>query len=108
MHPYLILLARLLVGSVWLIASVGKLRERDQNSQWITDLIPLPRSLAQTINAVLPLLELTLGILLLIGLWLPYAAGASVVLLLFFAAVLAIRLLQGHRIECHEAPKSTV
>jgi uncharacterized membrane protein YphA (DoxX/SURF4 family) len=102
MSPFATLLARLLLATVWLTAGFSKLAQDGQSrSEAIEDFHVLPRSAAQMFGIMLPWIELSLGALLLIGMWLPYAAGVSAVLLVLFSLAISINLLKGRDVECN-------
>jgi hypothetical protein len=57
--------------------------------------------MANAAGAALPYAELTLGALLLAGLWTVPAIAASVCLLALFSVAIIVSLVRGRQIECH-------
>jgi uncharacterized membrane protein YphA (DoxX/SURF4 family) len=77
MHPYLTFLGRLVLGSMWLAAAVGKFRPRTSRAEAVAGLGLLPQPAAAVVGAALPWVELALGGLLIIGQWTTAAAWVS-------------------------------
>ncbi|WP_298194064.1 MauE/DoxX family redox-associated membrane protein [Novosphingobium sp.] len=87
------------VGLVFLGAGQAKLRHTDLLGGVIANYRLLPTALVAPVAAVLPWLELVVGIGLMIGTWLfaPVAIG----LLVIFAAAMGINIVRGRReIDC--------
>lgn len=89
------------VGIVFLVAAVDKLRHRALLPGVIANYRLLPETMVAPTAALLPLVELVLGIWLLDG-WLARAAAAlAIVLLLVFAGAMAVNLRRGRgHIDC--------
>ncbi len=101
MHPYALVLARFVLGSMWVIAGLGKLADREPRGRAVADFGLLPRPTADVLGTALPWIELALGILLLVGLGTAPAAAASAGLLAVFTLAISINLARGRKIECH-------
>src|SRR5438445_228092 len=101
MHPFIILLARLALGSTWVVAGIAKLAQRGSRGDSVAEFGLLPRRLADAVGRALPWAELALGLLLLAGLWTSAAAAASAALLVAFTLAISINLARGRRVECH-------
>lgn len=87
-------------GLIFLTAGVQKLRHRHILPGVIAHYRVLPAALTAPVSAILPLAEILIGALLLIGLD-PLATIAAVALLLTFAAAMAVNLARGRRqIHC--------
>lgn len=56
----------------------------------------VPRRLA----AMVPAVELTLGIVSIVAVWLPWSAYAAIIVLILFSVVIARRLIDGSRPPC--------
>jgi uncharacterized membrane protein YphA (DoxX/SURF4 family) len=85
---YLGLSARLVIGAVFLVAALPKLREPRTFERDVAAYQLLPTTLVRPVARVLPALELAVGLALLAGvLIVPVALLASVVLVVFAAAV---------------------
>ncbi len=94
-------LARSLVGIVLLAAGLTKLKlPSHQLLQVIWGYELLPKPAAVVLAYGLPWLEITLGGLLLIGLWSRPVSLASIGLLLIFSGGIALNLLRGKRNAC--------
>jgi uncharacterized membrane protein YphA (DoxX/SURF4 family) len=94
------LLARLVLGTMWIIAGWAKLFSKMRLRESVSTLGVAPRRAAHTVVIVLPWVELLLGGLLMLGLWTVPAARASIGLLLIFSVAIAVNLLRGNRVEC--------
>jgi uncharacterized membrane protein YphA (DoxX/SURF4 family) len=100
MHPYLILLARLTLGIVWVTAGLAKRAQKEQVGESVAEFGLLPPGAAGRVGALLPSVELLLGLLLLAGLATKAAAAASAALLFVFSIAIAVNLLRGRRFAC--------
>jgi uncharacterized membrane protein YphA (DoxX/SURF4 family) len=101
MPPDLFFLARLLLGSVWVLAGIAKLRDRDESRDAVLSFGLLPDSAAKAGGTVLPWIELSLGLCLILGLGALYASLTSALLLLLFTGAILITLARGRPVECH-------
>src|SRR5438552_1077664 len=99
MHPYAVLLARLGLGSMWMVAGAAKLGQREPPGKSVARFGLLPRWAADAVGRALPVAELTLGLLLLLGQWTAGAAAASAALLLLFSGAITLNLLRGRKVE---------
>jgi uncharacterized membrane protein YphA (DoxX/SURF4 family) len=97
----LALTLRLVLGGLWLIAAVSKLRNLRLFIHNVDEFDLLPGPAAKALGAVLPFLELSLGIALLTGVAVRLAAIGTVALLLLFAVAMILVLQQGRRIRCN-------
>lgn len=84
-RPWLGTLARLLLGVVWIWASLSKLAHPLTFTQAVRAYDATPEWLSKGIGYGLPVLELCLGIALVVGVTVRIAAAASAVLFLVFA-----------------------
>lgn len=92
--------ASVTVGLVFLVAALGKLRHRDLLPGVIANYRLLPEALVAPAALLLPVVELIVAVGLLFGNR-PAAPLAAIVLLLVFAAAMAINLRRGRRhIDC--------
>lgn len=73
--PWLAVPARLVVGGVWLVAGFAKIGDPDSSVRAVRAYQLVPDPLERTVGYALPLLEICLGILLVLGLALPTPAG---------------------------------
>jgi uncharacterized membrane protein YphA (DoxX/SURF4 family) len=95
-----LLLARLLLASVFALAGLAKLADRDGSRQAIID-FGLPAALATPLVLLLPLAELAVA-LALVPAWSAWwgAVGALTLLMLFVLGI-SINLARGRKPECH-------
>jgi uncharacterized membrane protein YphA (DoxX/SURF4 family) len=100
MNPIFALVARLLLGALWLIAGSRKILQRASLSAHF-EAFGLPRLAARVVAATLPCVEMGLGVLLLLGGWVTAAAGFSVLLLSLFSIAIIANLMRGRMVECH-------
>ncbi len=100
-QPHVQLLLRLLVGGLLLLAAATKLADRNAFRAAVADYEVLPAALERPFAALLPLVELTLGGLLLLGLATEAAAWLAVPVFLSFAIAIAANLLRGRDFNCH-------
>lgn len=97
----LVILARLVLAAVFLVAAVIKLRQ-----PWllfaasIDTMQLLPEPAVLLVARVLPWTELLLGVLLLFGAKMRYAAPVATGLLLIFFSVMVKSYLSGLEIDC--------
>jgi uncharacterized membrane protein len=105
--PALALTAALLLGSIFAAAAVGKLWALDQFEGAVRNYRLLPERLVRPVVLGLPLVELAAAAGLVLPASRPVAAAALVVLLLAFAAAMAVNLRRGRRdidCGCHLGP----
>src|SRR3989304_2094653 len=82
------LVSRLIVGFVFLAAGLLKMRRPEAFRHAASHIRLVPPGAQRLITAVLPAAEVTLGVLLVVGIQVEAAAGAAAVLTFAFAAVL--------------------
>ena len=101
MKRVLWILLRLLVGGVFLYAAYTKLRQ-----PWLVFAMSidsyrmLPEWAVLTIARVVPWLELTIGLMVVAGLWLRYSAAAASLMLAAFFGVMLYTYGRGMQIDC--------
>ncbi len=102
MHPLLPLMARFILGFMWILAALGKLARRGSGgNELVQSLGVRPEWLSSLATTVLPLVELGLGVALLLGIGGDWAAYGSLGLLLVFTTVILAVLVQGRRVVCN-------
>jgi uncharacterized membrane protein YphA (DoxX/SURF4 family) len=94
------LLARMLVGGVWVVAGVLKLPDPNENVRAVRAYDLLPESVVPVVGHALPILEILVGVCLLLGLLTRVAAVVSAVLLVAFVVGIASAWGRGLSIEC--------
>lgn len=92
--------ARVLLAAIWAWAAIGKLGDPAASVRAVRAYRLLPEWLAQGIGYGLPFLELTLAVLLLLGLATRLAAAVSVALLVAFLAGMVSAAARGLQIDC--------
>jgi len=98
--PWLGLAARLVVGGVWVYAGAIKLPDPAQSVAAVRAYQVLPADLVAPVGQLLPVLEVVIGALLILGLLTRGAAVASAVLLAVFIAGIISVWVRGIEIDC--------
>lgn len=93
-------LARLGLAAVWLISGVLKAVDPDQTFVAVRAYDVLPENGVEVVAAVLPFLEIALGLLLLVGVGTRTVAVLSALLLLVFVAGVSQAWARGLSIDC--------
>jgi len=96
----IILAARLILGGVFVFASIDKILHPAAFAEAIYNYQILPDNLINLTTIVLPWLELILGSLLIIGVWIPGSVFVCNLLLLTFIGVLIYNFSRGLDIHC--------
>ena len=94
------LAARLILGGVFIYASLDKIIHPAAFAEAVYNYQILPDTLITLTAMILPWLELTLGIFLVLGLWLPGATLLINLLLVTFFGALVFNLARGLDINC--------
>jgi uncharacterized membrane protein YphA (DoxX/SURF4 family) len=94
------LLARMLVGGVWVVAGVLTLPDPNENVRAVRAYDLLPESVVPVVGHALPILEILVGVCLLLGLLTRVAAVVLAVLLVAFLVGIASAWGRGLSIEC--------
>jgi cobalt-zinc-cadmium efflux system protein len=94
------LVARLILGGVFIYASLDKILHPAAFADAVFNYQLLPSQLINLMALTLPWLELTLGVLLLSGIWLPGATLGVNLLLITFLGALVINSARGLNISC--------
>jgi uncharacterized membrane protein YphA (DoxX/SURF4 family) len=93
-------LVRVGLAAVWLISGGLKAADPEQTYLAVSAFDVLPSGVASLVAAALPFVELAIGVLLLVGLWVRPAAVASAVLLVAFIAGVGQAWARGLSIDC--------
>ncbi|WP_051580027.1 MauE/DoxX family redox-associated membrane protein [Pseudonocardia acaciae] len=99
-HGWLALLARLILAGVWIAAGLSKITDLNESVRAVRAYRLLPEPAAQVVGAGLPMVELLLGLLLLVGAVVRASAVISAVLMLGFVIGIASAWARGLRIDC--------
>ncbi|GIF45667.1 methylamine utilization protein MauE [Asanoa ferruginea] len=100
LRPWLGTLVRLGLAAVWLFAGAAKVGDLSGSGRAVNAYQVMPFEVAQVIGAALPFVELTLGVLLLVGLATRVVAAVSGALLLVFIAGISSAWARGLSIDC--------
>ncbi len=100
LRTQLVLLARLIVGIIFIYASLDKITHPGDFAKAIGNYHVLPWGLENLLGLSLPWLELLTGICLIFGIMIDGAALLSAVLLAVFILAISQALLRGIDIEC--------
>ena len=98
--PWISTGVRLGLAAVWLVAGALKIQDLAGSGRAVNAYEIFPYEVAKVIGAALPFLEITLGLLLLVGLAVRLSAGISAVLLLIFIAGIAWAWANDLQIDC--------
>lgn len=96
----LFLASRLFLGGIFIYASLDKIFKPGLFAEAVYNYQILPDILINLTALVLPWLELVLGVMLIVGIWLPGAVFLSTLLLLTFSGVLIFNISRGLNISC--------
>ena len=94
------LAARLILGGVFIFASIDKIIHPAAFAEAVYNYQILPDTLITLTAMILPWLELILGVFLILGLWFPGAVLLSNLLLVTFFGALVFNLARGLDIHC--------
>lgn len=94
------LIARLIVGGVWLYAGALKVGDPESSITAVRAYQLLPAGLADSVGRVLPMLEIVLGACLVLGLLTRIMGGASALLQVAFIIGIASVWARGIEINC--------
>ncbi len=92
--------ARLVLGGVWIAAGLLKIGDPAENVRAVRAYELLPETLVQVVGYSLPLLEILVGVLLLVGLATRWMAILSAVMLVAFIIGISSAWARGLSIEC--------
>ncbi len=99
-QPIISLLSRLLLGGVLLVAGGLKAFKPDESAGAVAAYKILPTNIAHLMGYALPWLEIAIGVLLIIGLSIRFAAVvATAVMLIFVVAIISVWA-RGILIDC--------
>ena len=99
-HPWLILVMRILLGLIFLYASYDKIIDPGKFARSIANYHIVPFGLENSIAIILPWLELFIGVGLIAGIMVDGAAGITGSLLVIFILLILQAILRGFNIEC--------
>ena len=94
------ILARLVVGGVWVVAGWLKLGDPTESVRAVRAYQLLPEGLVPLVGHTLPVLEIVVGLCLLVGLFVRWTAVVSGLMLLAFVIGISSAWARGLSIEC--------
>ena len=100
LHLVLFFSARLILGGVFILASVDKIVHPLGFAKSISNYQVLPDHLINLAALILPWLELMLGTFLVFGVWLPGTIVLTDLLLVVFSTALLFNLARGLNVDC--------
>ena len=92
--------ARLLVGGVWIVAGLLKLPDPASSVRAVRAYQLLPEAIVPAVGYALPILEVVVGVLLVVGLLVRFSAAVSAVLFLAFIIGIASAWARDLQIDC--------
>jgi len=99
-HPYLTLLARLLLGGVLLVAGGLKVTKPTDAANAVAAYKLLPTNIAHLLGYALPWLEVAIALLLIVGIVVRPAAIAGGLIMVIFIGAIASAWARGLVIDC--------
>jgi uncharacterized membrane protein YphA (DoxX/SURF4 family) len=100
MQLWLGLVARVVVGGVWVVAGAIKLPDPAGSVRAVRAYDLLPESIVPTVGHVLPIVEVLVGACLIAGLLVRWMAVVSAVLFLAFIVGISAAWARGLQIDC--------
>lgn len=100
MEASLGLLIRLVFGTMFLAAGSSKLSDLGEFADAVKHYRLIPGATAGLVAKLVAIVEVSLGIVLLVGIAIPAASLAGSALLIVFAVAMAINLFRGRSIDC--------
>ncbi|MBL7013764.1 MAG: DoxX family membrane protein [Candidatus Marinimicrobia bacterium] len=100
MNKYIQLVIRIIVGGLFIYASIDKISDPATFAKQINNYHIIPFGLENTIALVLPWLEIIIGICLIIGVYVEGASGWILLLLISFIIFMVQAIMRGYNIEC--------
>jgi uncharacterized membrane protein YphA (DoxX/SURF4 family) len=98
--PWLSLVARLVLGGVMVVAGALKVTDPETATQAVRAYELLPSALDAPVGLILPFLEIAIGLLLIVGFGVRWAAFAAGVLMVVFIAAVSSAWARGLAIDC--------
>jgi uncharacterized membrane protein YphA (DoxX/SURF4 family) len=98
--PWISTAARLGLAAVFLVAGASKVGDLAGSARAVNAYRLMPFEAAKIVGAVLPFVEITLGLLLLAGIAVRLSAGIATALLVIFIAGIGSAWARGLRIDC--------
>lgn len=98
--PWAATAARLVLAGTWLVAGAAKLGDLQDAGRVVNAYRILPYDVAVAVGAVLPLVEVAIGLLMLAGVATRFTAGLSAALMTAYVIGIGWVWAHGYRIDC--------
>ena len=99
-YPYFVVLFRIIIGIVFVYASIDKIIDPAKFARNISNYHIVPFGLENIIAIILPWLELLIGMGLILGLYVDGGTFISAILLIIFNLLVMQAMIRGYNIEC--------
>lgn len=99
-HPYIVLIMRIILGLVFIIASYDKLLDPHKFARDISNYHFIPFGLENFVAIILPWIEFFIGAGLILGIMVEGSAFTTGVLLIMFNFLVIQAMIRGFNIEC--------
>ncbi len=99
-NDWLTLLCRLIIGIVFIYASLDKIAHPDQFARIVFNYHLVPGSLVNLAALILPMSELIAGVFVILGVFYRGARAYLIILLTIFMIAIAINVFRGVNLEC--------
>jgi uncharacterized membrane protein YphA (DoxX/SURF4 family) len=96
----IVLLARLLIGGILIYASIDKIVNPGEFAGVIDNYNIIPFGLENSMAIFLPWLEFTVGICLILGVFIDGASFLVIIMMMIFIIAITYAILSGYNIEC--------
>jgi uncharacterized membrane protein YphA (DoxX/SURF4 family) len=93
-------LARLVVGGVWIAAGALKVRDLESSTRAVRNFKVLPEAIVPFVGHLLPLWEITVGVLLVIGFAVRFTGAVSTLMQLAFIIGISQAWARGLKLDC--------
>jgi len=100
LFKYIFFITRLLLGAIFVVASIDKIAHPGEFAKIISNYQILPNYLINIVAVVLPWLEALLGLFILCGWWLAGAIALANLLLMIFLGALVSTVARGIDVNC--------
>ena len=99
-HHVVFVLVRLILGAIFIAAGIPKILDTASFAGMVYNYQLLPDVLINFVAITLPWVEVTVGCLLIVGVWLPGAVAIYNLLMISFLSALAFNVWRGLDISC--------
>ena len=96
----IVLFARVLIGGILIYASVDKIINPSEFARAINNYHIIPFGLENSMAIIFSWLELTIGICLIVGVFIDGASFLVIIMMMIFIVAITYAILSGYNIEC--------